>query len=180
MALTTNIELETHGDGTVGLNGIVDGNWARLDAVFGAALSSGDTAYHAFWKALTRDNTQPTTAGANLEWDLANTKVRFLPGYSVATHATSFTPDASLGRWQRLDVTGTTNFQSLNNQAAGQVVTFALVCDGSTRNLSFPAGWVWMGGSEPANIAANKTGLLRLGTMGAADADVIADYVVES
>ena len=180
MALTTIINLETHGDGTVGLNGIIDGNWARLDTIFDPALSSGDIAYEAFWKALVRDATEPTSASSVLEWDVSLGKVHFHPGYVLSTHATAYTPNTALGKWQKLPITGTTNFQSLSDQRAGQETTFVLVADGSTRNLSFPAGWVWMAGSEPASIAANKTGILRIGSMGTTDADVVAEYSVET
>lgn len=43
MALTTVLELETHPSGTVGLNGIVNGNWTRIEKVFGAVASLGST-----------------------------------------------------------------------------------------------------------------------------------------
>ena len=180
MALTTFINLETHGAGVVGLSGIVDGNWARLDAIFDPDLDSGDIAYHAFWEALVRDGTMPTTASSNLEWDFALGRVHFHPGYVLATHATAYTPDTEIGKWQKLPITGTTNFQSFYNQRAGQNTTFILVADGSNRNLSFPAGWVWMAGSEPSSLAANKTEILRIGTTGTTDADVVAEYSVEA
>jgi len=179
MALTTILNLETHGAGTVGLNGIIDGNWARLETIFGPTLVSTDDAYEAFWRAVVRDATDPTTESAKLEWDITTGKPHFHPGYFVATHATSYTASFADGKIQKLDITGTTNFQSLSGQNAGQELEIIIICDGSTRNLSFPAGWVFVGAAAPANIAANKTAVLVLRAMGTNDSDVVARYVVE-
>ena len=43
MALTTVLEIETHPSGTVGLNGVVNGNWNRLEKVFGAVETLGSS-----------------------------------------------------------------------------------------------------------------------------------------
>jgi hypothetical protein len=51
--------------------------------------------------------------------------------------------------------------------------------DGSLRTLTFPVGWKFVGGTAPANIAANKSALLTLHGFGTTDADVVAHYLVE-
>lgn len=43
MALTTVLEIETHPSGTVGLNGVVNGNWERIEKVFGSVETLGST-----------------------------------------------------------------------------------------------------------------------------------------
>lgn len=179
MATTAILELETHPDGTVGVNSIVTGNWERLDEIFGPTLDSGDSAYDAFWKAVVRDATKPTTEGSSLEWDLTNDKAHFRPGYFVAVYATSFTPDAENGRTQRIDLTGTLNFQSFNNQFAGQLTTFFLFGNGSIRNLSFPVGWVFLNSTKPTQLAASKVGVLQVCSHGVTDSDVVCNYLVE-
>lgn len=179
MALTATLELETHPDGTVGVNAIVTGNWERLDEIFDPALAASDSAYEAFWRAVVRES-DPTTHGATITWEPENGKPGWKAGFSTVTHATALTLDAHAGRIQEVDITGTTNFQSLDNQGPGDHIIVILRGDGSTRNLSFPSGWVWMEASEPSNIAANKTAWLELISSGTADADVVAYYKVES
>ena len=65
---------------------------------------------------------------------------------------------------------------SLNS---GSQVLVRVVCDGATRNLTFPAGWKFLGAAAPATIAANKIALLHLMTFGTTDADVLAKWEVE-
>ena len=77
-----------------------------------------------------------------------------------------------------LDLAGNVSFTTLNlNNGLEMVVR--IKCDGTLRTLSFPAGWKFVGAAAPANIAANKVGLLRLRCYGLADADVVARYLVE-
>ena len=61
----------------------------------------------------------------------------------------------------------------------GKSLLLRLAAGGSTRTLSFPAGWRWVGSTAPANLAANKLALLRLECFGTADGDVLARYLVE-
>lgn len=179
MATTTNLQLETHGSGTVGLSGIIDGNWARLDEIFDPALSSGDPSFGAFWKAFVRNATNPTTEAAVLEWDLANTRPRWQAGFAAITYAASLSIDCQAGIEQEVSLTGTLTFTSLTNQAEGSKVTVILRGDGSSRNLNFPAGWIFVGSAEPSALAAGKTAILELRCTGATDADVVAKYFVE-
>jgi hypothetical protein len=61
----------------------------------------------------------------------------------------------------------------------GRYILMRIVCDGSLRTLTFPAGWKFVGSAVPANIAANKTGLLELWCFGTTDSDVVAKWLVE-
>jgi hypothetical protein len=65
------------------------------------------------------------------------------------------------------------------NLAAGRWIVVRIVSDGSVRNLTFPGGWVFVGAAAPANIAANKTGLLMLRSYGTTDANVVARWLVQ-
>ena len=77
-----------------------------------------------------------------------------------------------------LDLVGNVSFTTLNlNNGLEMVVR--IKCDGTLRILSFPAGWKFVGAAAPANMAANKVGLLQLRCYGLADADVVARYLVE-
>lgn len=180
MALTTILELETHPDGTVGVSAIITGNWSRLEEIFDPTLASGDAAFGAFWRALTRNATDPTTPGAVIEWSPAQGKPIWRSGFqTVAYSAGSTSIDVDAGIEQEISLAGNLILGSLTNQNAGAHVDVIIRADGSSRNLSFPADWVFVGAAAPASIAANKTGLLHLKTTGATDADVIARYLVE-
>jgi hypothetical protein len=57
-------------------------------------------------------------------------------------------------------------------------VTLRLVADGTNRNLTFPAGWVFLG-TAPASLAAGKTAVLSVTFFGTADADAVAAWAVQ-
>jgi hypothetical protein len=68
---------------------------------------------------------------------------------------------------------------SLSNITSGFKCEVRIKSDGSIRNLTFPAGWVFIGSAAPATIAASKTGILELWCFGATDADVVARWTVQ-
>ena len=57
------------------------------------------------------------------------------------------------GLFRTISLTGNLSLTA-SNRAAGRTVTLRLVCDGTLRTLTVPAGWVFLG-SKPANIAAS-------------------------
>ena len=61
----------------------------------------------------------------------------------------------------------------------GSRLELRILCDGTARNMTWPAGWKFVGAAAPASIAANKTALLHLWAFGLADTDVVAQYIVE-
>lgn len=66
-----------------------------------------------------------------------------------------------------------------SNLASGRVKLLRLVGDGSTRTLTFPAGWKFLGAARPTNLAAGKVAELRLMAWGTVDGAVHAIYVPE-
>jgi hypothetical protein len=58
-------------------------------------------------------------------------------------------------------------------------MTVILVGDGSSRTLTWPAGWRWVGGTAPASLAANKVGWIELVSTTATDTGVVARWSVE-
>lgn len=66
-----------------------------------------------------------------------------------------------------------------NSLGAGAMRLLRIVCDATPRNLSFPAGWKFVGGAAPVSIAASKVALLEMWSYGVTDADVVARYSVE-
>ena len=67
---------------------------------------------------------------------------------------------------------------STSGVSSGRLLVARILCDATLRTLTWPA-FKWVGGTAPANIAANKSGLLRLHCFGVTDADVIAQWAVE-
>lgn len=79
---------------------------------------------------------------------------------------------------KRIALTGNTSFTS-GAFGFGKQMIVRVVCDTSTRTLVWPAAWKWVGAAAPANIAANKTGLLQLWCFGTSEGDVVARWLVE-
>ena len=75
-------------------------------------------------------------------------------------------------------ITGNVTYAS-SNLAAGRTVVIRITCDGTLRNLAFPAGWKFLG-DKPASIAINKVAVLSLTSFTTADAGVIAAYALEA
>lgn len=61
---------------------------------------------------------------------------------------------------------------------AGMTKTLFIVCDGTSRSLTFPSGWVFVG-SKPTSILANKTGVLTVTSLGTAEANAVASWVAQ-
>ena len=65
-----------------------------------------------------------------------------------------------------------------NNMVAGKSKTVKLLCDGTSRTLTFPA-WKFIG-VKPTSIAANKTAILTVTCFGTGITDCVAAYAVEA
>jgi hypothetical protein len=79
---------------------------------------------------------------------------------------------------KRVPLTGDVAFSAVG-QLFGSEMTVRITCDATPRNMSWPAGWKFVGAVAPAAIAANKTALLQLWAFGVNDSDIVARYLVE-
>lgn len=178
MASTTQIQLETHPDGTVGVAGIINSNWSRLDAVFDPALSSSDNAFQAFGKALIR-GALPTTNGASIQWRETTTPKKFLhrPGTAAVASGTAPVLDFEGAMMQVVTLTGAGSFTTSNRNPGWKLE--ALVTGGaSSRALTFP-GWVFVGAAAPATLAASKAAILELWCNGTTEGSILARWTVQ-
>jgi hypothetical protein len=100
--------------------------------------------------------------------------------YSALTYAATVNLDmeALNGQTRTINLTGNLSL-TFSNRAAGRWVALRLVCDGTQRTLTFPAGIVFFGGAAPANIAANKEAKLAIEFFGTTDATGRAGYAVQ-
>lgn len=176
MALLTNTLLETTPVGTTNLAGIINANWSIIEALFNPALSSGDSRYNAFLKALCRNGTLPASQ-SRLEWDNSNSKIIARPTQSVITYSATITVLTQGGLSQYCALTGdvTVGFDAI---VAGRTVELLLESDGSTRNLTWPASIRWLG-TAPATLAANKQLRVRFDMRTGAAAGVTASFDLE-
>ena len=75
-------------------------------------------------------------------------------------------------------ITGNITYTA-SNYSAGRSLSIRITCDGTQRNLTFPAGWVFVG-SKPATIAASKVAVLSITSFGATEANTVAAYAVQT
>ncbi len=175
MAVLTRTRLETHPDGTVGVVGIIGSNWSRLETIFDPALASSDLSYNIFVGALIRDAV-PTTNGAVFQWRETGTKkIIARPGTGASA---SPILDLSGARKVVVSLAADPTF-STTNRADGWEVVAIVKAGGSTRALTFPGGWVFVGAAAPATLASGKTAVLELWCNGTAESDIVARWTVQ-
>lgn len=113
----------------------------------------------------------------------SGSSIDYLPTVFTASTITYAAPvdldmAALAGGYRSISLTGNLELTALN-RAAGRQVTLRLVCDASTRTLTFPAAWVFLG-TKPSSLAASKTAVLSLSFFGVNNADCVAAYGVQS
>ena len=88
--------------------------------------------------------------------------------------------DFTAGRLQMVTpVFGDVSLTSANRLPSRCCWVF-LTCGATGRNVSFPAGWKFVGGAAPTSIAANKTALLELWCLGSNESDVMARWSAQT
>lgn len=85
--------------------------------------------------------------------------------------------DFSGAQFQTVALTGDLTLTT-SGLAGARTKTLRIVADGSSRNLTFPGTWTFVGSAAPASIGANKVALLSLTSFGTTDANVVAVYHV--
>jgi hypothetical protein len=115
--------------------------------------------------------------------DITATQAGALPvtfNSNTITYAATVDLDMSAlnGAYRTISLTGNLTLTT-SNRAAGRSVVLRLICDATTRTLTFPTDWKFVG-TKPANIAASKTAILSLSFFGTADTDGVAAYAVQS
>jgi hypothetical protein len=93
-------------------------------------------------------------------------------------YASTITIDPSVIAHGRITLAGNLTIQT-TNLGGGREYRLIIYGDASVRTLAFPATWMWLGSAAPANIAANKAGILELICMGTTDDKVFARWSVQ-
>lgn len=99
--------------------------------------------------------------------------------HSVLAYSATTDIDFDLADYRSLTLAGNVTFTT-SNRGAPKTVTIRIIADASTRNITVPAGWTFVGGTAPANIAANKVGILTVTCFGTNDSDCVYAYAVQS
>jgi len=94
------------------------------------------------------------------------------------SYTSTVTLDLSTNNLQTLALTGDVTINT-SNLAAGRAKQLIVSADSTARNISWPAGWVWIGSAAPASIAASKTAILTLIPTSTTDASVKAFWSVQ-
>lgn len=98
--------------------------------------------------------------------------------HSTLTYAATVDIDFTLADYRSLPLAGNVTFTT-SNRAAPRARTIRIIGDGSSRTLTFPAGWIFIGAAAPTALAANKVAILSVTCFGANDADIVAAYSAE-
>ena len=98
--------------------------------------------------------------------------------HSTLTYAGTTNIDLDGDGFQTVTLTGVITFTT-SNRAAGRSKTIRIIGDTSSRALTWPAGWTWVGAAAPTALAANKDAILTITAFGTADTDIVAAYAVE-
>lgn len=83
--------------------------------------------------------------------------------------------DFEAGDVRKYNVFGNSTFTTAN-LTPGATARYLLTADSSTRTLTFPSGWTFLGSAVPASLAAFKKAELVLRSYGTTDADVVAEW----
>jgi hypothetical protein len=94
---------------------------------------------------------------------------------TTLSYAASVELDFASAPFETVTLAGNITFTT-SNLAAGRSKTIRIIGDGSSRNFTFPGGWIFVGAAAPTSLAANKTAILTMTSFGTTDANVVAAY----
>jgi hypothetical protein len=149
------------------VNGVVavgEGSAPAGTAAFGKLWANSAADARPYW-------IDDTGQSFNLTLDRFNT---LTPAASVAIDTSPALPV-----FNSLALNQNTTFTT-TNLGNGRSASVRVVCDGTTRTLTFPGTWTWLGSGPPADLAANDVGYLSITAYGATDADVVAAWSYEN
>jgi hypothetical protein len=99
-------------------------------------------------------------------------------GLTTKVYAATTNVDFNNTRMQTVSLTGDITFTT-SNIRPGSESEIRVICDASSRNFVFPAGWTFVSNAPPASISPNKTGILHLRSFGSNDANIVATWAVQ-
>lgn len=159
MSLLTPSALEDHSTGTINKNGIINGNWRKLNAILNPSLSDTDPIYGTLYGVLEQ-------------------AVNGQRGLTVISYASAIEVRMDGRRMQKVTLAG--NLQiDVDAEKAGREVVLFIVGDGSSRTITFAASYRW-GSPAITTVPANKIMRLTISCLGTAASDVILSATIEA
>ena len=102
------------------------------------------------------------------------------PTHTTTTYASSINIDMAGAEYVSVpNITGNLTVTATNYSSAREIIARFVETGGSSRTLTWPVGWVWVGSAAPTSIAANKTGKLTLVSFGTSASSVVARWEVQ-
>ncbi len=95
--------------------------------------------------------------------------------YAANTNTINF---ASNQQYLMTTITNDTVFTN-QNQQAGRVISVKLTGNITNSNLTFPAGWQFLGAGAPGSLASNKVAILSLTAYGTDPTNIVAAYAAQ-
>lgn len=160
MAIKPATGLETHPVGTVGLNGIINGNWEKLEAIFAPLAVTGTTKNVAFNPATKLF--EPTSGTTSTFEELTYTASQ-----DVEIDGANLQYVAITGNW-------TPTIVNLAANKRIQLAVFNNSAGSKTHGLLTEANWI--GADPPTSIAANKLMFFEFISLGTTDAHILGIY----
>lgn len=141
MALQPTTGLENHPVNTANLNGILNANWARLEAIFAPLGAAAN--------------------GHSLEWDAANEKFVLRPGPQTLTDAASISWDMAAGNIAAVTLAGNRTLGNPTNKRPGTSILRVKQDATGGRELALGTDYRTAGGAGiTLTAAANATDIL--------------------
>jgi hypothetical protein len=155
----------------------------RLALAEGTAPVAGEAGFGKLWANSAAASSSLQAADARPYWtdDTGQSYNLTLDRFNTLTPAASVAIDTSpaLPVFNSLSLDQNTTFTT-SNLGNGRSASVRVVGDASTRTLTFPVGWTWLGSGPPADLAAGDVGYLSITAYGATDADVVAAWSYEN
>lgn len=166
------------------------GQWVEIqtDSAFGAAMEPRVTALEEDVLDLQGRVEDTESEISSLETNKANISGATFTGIVTAKNynvelttesSDSIALDFSSGTGLSSRIaTGSISFTA-SNYSAGSIKTVRVVAGASSRSLSFPSSWSFLG-VKPTSILANKVGILTITSFGTSEADCVAAWSVQA
>jgi hypothetical protein len=134
-------------------------------------INIGTSTFTGNGSGLTTLNASNLTSGTVGKTRLPN-DTYYVSFLTLGTNAIALSLDSNLTAYRAAN--GNVSFTG-SNYTEGVSATIAIQCDGTSRTLTFPAGWKFVS-FKPTSIAANKIGILSLTCFTTAEAGVVVSY----
>ena len=164
--------------GTVATLNSTTGTITTLNSTTGTIVNLNSTTGTVATLNSTTGTIQSLTSSTASVSDIVTTKNIAINVTTLATASGTQNLDLTSQGYLTHSITGNITYTA-SNYAAGRSLSIRITCDGTQRNLTFPAAWVFVG-SKPTAIAASKIGILSITSFGATEADTVAAYAVQA